>query len=307
LARKRHRAVAVWVAIGAVTGPIALLLLERAPLGRCPTCDAVVHGWATVCVWCGGDVRHARRVAPTVAAPLVAAPPAPASPPSRPAVTAAVAPAATASATKASRRRPTTTIAERAATSRAVSPAVSAMTVEPDAPDGPEAPDAADAPATVPAPPPPKPRTRRSTGKARDAAAATGGAAAGKAAAPPVKRATRGRTSAAAGILTTTPIDFRTLASAVFVTGSVGFQPGSWYTLETDGTDLRVLGPLDRDARAIALSRPLAPLDASAVNGRLVVNGADGLVMVFMRMAGMSAEDVAALIERTDVGTGAPG
>jgi hypothetical protein len=304
LARKRHRAVAVWVAIGAITGPIALLLLERAPLGRCPTCDAAVHGWATVCVWCGGDVRHARGVAPAVVAPLVVAPPPPASPTGRRAVTAAVAPAATASAAKASRRRPTTTIAERAATSRAVSPAVSAMTVAPDAPGTAEA---TDAPAAVSAPSPPKPRTRRTTGKTRDAAPAAGDAATGKAAAPPVKRATRDRTSPTAAILTTTPIDFRTLASAVFVTGSVGFQPGSWYTLETDGTDLRVLGPLDRDARAIALSRPLAPLDASAVNGRLVVNGDDGLVMVFMRMAGMSAEDVAALIERTDVGTGAPG
>ena len=88
------------------------------------------------------------------------------------------------------------------------------------------------------------------------------------------------------------------LASAVFVTGSFGLVPGSWYTLETDGTDLRIVGPLDRDARAVALERPIVSLGASAVNGRLVVNGEAGLVMVFMRVAGMSPEAVAEAIER---------
>lgn len=91
---------------------------------------------------------------------------------------------------------------------------------------------------------------------------------------------------------------FGTLASAVYVTGSVGLAPGSWYTLESDGTDLRVVGPLDRDARAVAVQRPIAALGATAVNDRLVVNGDGGLVMVFMRVAGMSSDAVAHAIER---------
>jgi hypothetical protein len=44
---------AVWFILGAFTGPIALALLFFAPPGRCPTCDAEVHGWASSCDRCG--------------------------------------------------------------------------------------------------------------------------------------------------------------------------------------------------------------------------------------------------------------
>jgi hypothetical protein len=44
---------AVWFVLGALTGPIAFVVLVFAPPGRCPTCDTEVHGWETSCDRCG--------------------------------------------------------------------------------------------------------------------------------------------------------------------------------------------------------------------------------------------------------------
>ena len=46
-----------WAVLGAVLGPVALLILRRAPPGRCADCDARTIGWSNVCAWCGEDVR----------------------------------------------------------------------------------------------------------------------------------------------------------------------------------------------------------------------------------------------------------
>ena len=48
---------AVWFALGALTGPIALALLAVAPPGRCPNCDFAVEGWAAACDQCGASLR----------------------------------------------------------------------------------------------------------------------------------------------------------------------------------------------------------------------------------------------------------
>jgi hypothetical protein len=48
---------AVWFALGALTGPIALALLAIAPPGRCPNCDFAIEGWATACDQCGASLR----------------------------------------------------------------------------------------------------------------------------------------------------------------------------------------------------------------------------------------------------------
>ena len=57
LARSRDRGPAVWLAFGAVLGPIALALLLAAPPGRCRSCLTPTQGWLTVCAWCHEDVR----------------------------------------------------------------------------------------------------------------------------------------------------------------------------------------------------------------------------------------------------------
>ncbi len=73
LARRRDRAMAVWMAFGALLGPVALLLLWIAPPGLCGTCRASVHGWASVCEWCGSALTTRRAERPVAAAPVPAA------------------------------------------------------------------------------------------------------------------------------------------------------------------------------------------------------------------------------------------
>jgi len=57
LATSRDREPVVWLAFGAVLGPIALALLLAAPPGRCRSCLTPTRGWLTVCAWCHQDVR----------------------------------------------------------------------------------------------------------------------------------------------------------------------------------------------------------------------------------------------------------
>jgi hypothetical protein len=57
LATRRFRNPAVWFVLGAIEGPLALILLLAAPPGRCPNCDALVDGWPTWCDTCGARLR----------------------------------------------------------------------------------------------------------------------------------------------------------------------------------------------------------------------------------------------------------
>lgn len=89
----------------------------------------------------------------------------------------------------------------------------------------------------------------------------------------------------------------RTLASGIYVTGSVGLSVGSRYGIQLHGARLRVLGPVDRDPAIVALERPLDGTDATGYEGRLVINqtrnGKAALILVFMSITGSSTESVA--------------
>jgi hypothetical protein len=52
-AARRLRNPAVWFVLGALIGPLGLVLLAVAPPGRCPACDAAVEGWSRWCDSCG--------------------------------------------------------------------------------------------------------------------------------------------------------------------------------------------------------------------------------------------------------------
>jgi hypothetical protein len=52
-AGRRDRQPAVWLVLGTLLGPIALLLLRLAPPGRCPACDTPIAGWPGACPVCG--------------------------------------------------------------------------------------------------------------------------------------------------------------------------------------------------------------------------------------------------------------
>ncbi len=92
------------------------------------------------------------------------------------------------------------------------------------------------------------------------------------------------------------------LVSGVYVTGSIGLSVGSRYIIQFKGANLRLLGPVDRDPAFVALERPMAGMDASGDDGRLVINqirgGKAGLVLVFMSVSGGSLESVATEIAR---------
>ena len=52
-ATRRSRQPLVWLVLGGLLGPVALLLLALAPPGRCVACDTAVRGWPSRCGTCG--------------------------------------------------------------------------------------------------------------------------------------------------------------------------------------------------------------------------------------------------------------
>ena len=99
-ATRRLRNPVSWFILGALIGPLALILLAAAPPARCPVCDAVVDGWPSRCDGCGSRLRDG---APAEERPSIAVESTVSGWPSR------VAPRPTAVA-----RPPTTSIVERA-------------------------------------------------------------------------------------------------------------------------------------------------------------------------------------------------
>lgn len=90
-ATRRARNPGIWFVLGALIGPIALLLLAASPPGRCPECDAVIDGWPAECDRCGEPLpAWIRPSAPAVGARerayLASSPPAsaPGNPPYEP-------------------------------------------------------------------------------------------------------------------------------------------------------------------------------------------------------------------------------
>ena len=92
------------------------------------------------------------------------------------------------------------------------------------------------------------------------------------------------------------------LASAIYVTGTRGLQAGSRYGIALVGYDLRILGPVDTDPTAVAILHSLRGVDATGLQGRLIITAGDGrrdrLALVFMAVAGGSPEGVADAIVR---------
>ena len=250
-----------WAFFGAVLGPAALALLALAPPGRCWSCAAPTLGWMTMCPWCGEDIREPatqQSVAP-VHAPLT------------------VIEGSAAAPTRSRTPRRTAARGERHAYRGAV----------------------ADAGRDDRSPM--REQTRRGT------SAAT---ASLEPAADPVHRmnARLGRTGslAAAQPKSVPPPDDETanrvLASAVYVTGSRGLLAGSRYGIALADDRLEILGPVDADPSAVAMTHPLDGIDATGLQGRLIVTAGEGrrdrLALVFMSVAGGSAEGVAdAIVE----------
>jgi hypothetical protein len=72
LAARRERNPAVWLLFGAILGPVALVLLQAAPPGRCWNCSELSAGFGRTCTICGVDLRTSQSTLP--AEPAVAVP-----------------------------------------------------------------------------------------------------------------------------------------------------------------------------------------------------------------------------------------
>jgi hypothetical protein len=90
------------------------------------------------------------------------------------------------------------------------------------------------------------------------------------------------------------------LASAIYMTGSRGLLAGSRYGIALVGEDLHILGPVDVDPTAVVIVHSLRGVDATGLQGRLIITAGerrrDRLALVFMSVAGGSAEGVAETI-----------
>lgn len=89
----------------------------------------------------------------------------------------------------------------------------------------------------------------------------------------------------------------RTLATGVFVTGTVGLRSGSRYLIALAGQRLQVLGPAEDDPTAVIFERPVGEMDATGFNERLVISqtgdAGNRKVLVFLALAGGTPESVA--------------
>ena len=91
----------------------------------------------------------------------------------------------------------------------------------------------------------------------------------------------------------------QSLGSAVFVTGTVGLVPGSRYTIQVQGGSLQVVGPIPQSPKVTAFERELGGLEASGVDGQLVISAPGrrgGTVLVFQAPDGGDPSAVARTI-----------
>jgi hypothetical protein len=122
-------------------------------------------------------------------------------------------------------------------------------------------------------------------------------------AAPTGAVATPSRAQAAAAPTAGAPAaETVTLASGIFLTGTVGLLAGSRYAIETDGRDLRVIS-VGEPGRKVAFERRLTGISASGIDDRLVLatTGRNGTVLVFLAAdAGGSGASAAAIMRAVD-------
>jgi hypothetical protein len=305
---RRRREPGTWAFFGAILGPAALALLSAAPPGRCWSCAAPTEGWLTLCPWCGEDVREPVRELPVREVPDEGV-------------------RTHAQLTVIEGNAPRAPRASRSPRSTAAQ-VESRYTTVPDAPARPTTVrnvPADPAPASMPAPRAvdSAPRERRIdlsappplAEQARRIPAATAAAASAspsvEPATDPVRRLkdSLGRSTQSLGAATARvpapAIHFGpseeprsiVLASAIYVTGSRGLQAGSRYGIALFGDDVRILGPVDVDPSAVVIRHSLRGIDATGLQGRLIITATDGrrdqLALVFMSVAGGSPEGVA--------------
>jgi hypothetical protein len=261
LAVRRRRNPVWWAVLGAILGPIAIVILHRAPPGQCASCGARTIGWSTICAWCGENVWGVAASAPAITvAPVKPRSARAPEPDTEPEISAPM----PLTVIEGKRRSPTRPVTELATDTAAHTAAEAAL--------------AADADATGAIGP--VHRLRAVLGSSPTAAEA----------------ASQGANTADPDLEGREIV----LASAIYVTGTRGLQAGSRYGIALVGTNLSIMGPVDVDPSAIVVMRSLRGLDATGAQGQLIITADDGFrgkfAMVFMALAGGTPERVAGII-----------
>lgn len=270
-AGRRGRHPVVWLAFGALLGPLALLLLYAAPPGRCSMCDTPVRGWASICAVCGAPLTN------SAGAGLYQArersPMGPNVPVAQVGPVAPVAQVAPVAEMQARRRYGSRIPAGRPA------PVLTMLASQ--GVDGRAEPD-------VPSPPIRLPIERAARSRRPDIAdrAAVGARSSGQA-----------DEGAAEEVL----------ATAVYFGGTAGLAVGGRYVIARQGPLFRLLGPVDLDPKRVALERPLARLAAVAVGERLIITEGDGarvsMALGMGALAGMSGPELEVALAAPDAST----
>ncbi len=116
----------------------------------------------------------------------------------------------------------------------------------------------------------------------------------GRAARPRSERRGEGSVGVLAGGTVARPSDLHSieatdvLATGVYFGGTARLIVGSRYAIARHGTQLWLLGPVDRDPAIIALERSLSAVTATAIGDRLIISEARGdrLAIAFGALAG---------------------
>jgi hypothetical protein len=293
LATRRSRKPVSWFVLGALTGPLALILLVAAPPGRCPDCDAVVDGWPTWCDACG---RRLRDGAPAPIRPetrLTAA-----SRPLGPRWPEPIDPVS-------QYRRPlTASIVERASI---VTPPTSIVTPRPSVATPPRP--IGTPPTPIGSPPTPidsarsglrrEPRPVRvapTTPTRRSVASTVRGSA------PPAITASNLELATS-----TTDATGDVLSTGVYISGNAGLEIGACYAIARAGDQLRVFGPVDAGQLTIRQEGSIADFDVTAMDDRVIIAGREGrssLAIVFRTIGGMRAAELESALAPSAVGFG---
>lgn len=232
-ATRRIRNPGVWFVLGALTGPIALLLLAMSPPGRCPECDEAVEGWAAECDRCGEPLPARIGFA-------------------------------------------------GARSAESVPPLARAGQLPEEAPLRPSRP--------VPLPTP--------IGAARG-----GGRRDGRPAWPdrpmvsPMSLGVRPSFTPSNYVAATMsdPPSGDVLSTGVYLSGNAGLEVGACYAIARDGDQLRVFGPVDAGQLTVRHDGPVADVDVTAMDDRVIITGRDGrsgVAFVFRTIGGMRAADL---------------
>jgi hypothetical protein len=295
IAERRDRNRSAWLVLGAILGPIGLLLLMVVPPGLCRGCGTPTRGMLWTCWWCGQDVTEApraepqppdlaKRRMPARRAPRAARAPERNQPPTEPSdpthwpewILTADEPTAPASRSKRGAQASSSEVGPAIVNSAAAGPPATSPTTGPAMAR------------SAPSSPPRAPVARTSPPVPVSPIRATGAADPG----PGPALTGAGPSPANGG--ETVP-----LATAIFVTGSGRLEPGRRYGIAMVGASLRFLGPTDLNPGVVALERPLAGLQAQAMEGRIVISEPmSRLVLAFMSVSGPSTATLAETIQR---------